>query len=80
MTSVSKTLVFAGETASADRISEMLNEAGVQHVVYHKNRPAEERAAALVHMSAQPSSEDSLASTSGHVSGVSGFKLESGTI
>ena len=51
-----KTLVFAGETASADSISQMLKESGVHHVVYHKNRPSDERTAALEYMSSENAS------------------------
>ena len=55
----SKALVFAGETGSADQISGLLHEAGVAHVVYHKNRPAGERAAALELMAAPPAAKNS---------------------
>ena len=51
-----KTLVFAGEASSADRISELLNGEGLPHIVYHKNRPGDERASALEHMSQQQAS------------------------
>ncbi|GAX75453.1 hypothetical protein CEUSTIGMA_g2896.t1 [Chlamydomonas eustigma] len=46
-----KILVFAGETASADTFSDMLREAGIRHVVYHKNRESQERSEALEYMS-----------------------------
>lgn len=49
-----KVLVFAGDTTSADSLSELLQEEGLRHVVYHKNRPLDERNMALEVMS-QPS-------------------------
>ena len=70
----SKALVFAGETTSADRISELLQEEGVPHVVYHKNRPADERAAALEHMSASSNP----ASTSQVGTGIKGAEGSNG--
>jgi hypothetical protein len=36
---------------SADTFSHMLREAGIRHVVYHKNRGSQERAEALEYMS-----------------------------
>ena len=63
----SKALVFAGETGSADQISGLLHEAGVTHVVYHKNRAAGERAAALELMAAPPAPKDSASKVGGWV-------------
>jgi hypothetical protein len=59
-----RTIVFAGETSSADSISEMLGGEGLRHVVYHKNRPQDERAAALEHMSQQASTSERVRKTS----------------
>ena len=52
-----KTLIFAESTAAADDLSSMLHDEGLDHFVFHKNRPMPERSAALDAMSS-PSTSD----------------------
>ena len=45
-----RTLVFAKNVAAADKAAEALRDAGLEVALYHRNVPAEERAAALAAM------------------------------